>query len=141
MSCKKAVLRHMYKDLVGDSSAAATTSQEEVDERVAAFFEVEEPDLVFDLREAYSGNSSKFDLFWRKAEEFLEEDVGTAVDDRRHSQVIHLAKAISVRDFREQVKQNVLRTRLFHQKHTFVCNSYLQGRRRRQQKGTQGDFR
>ena len=28
---KKAVLWHMYKDLVGDSSAAATTSQEEVD--------------------------------------------------------------------------------------------------------------
>ena len=101
---KKAVLRHMYKDLVGDSSAAATTSQEEVDERVAAFFELEDPDLVFDLREAYNGNSSKFDLCWSKAKEFLEEDVGTAVDDRRHSQVVHLAKAISVRDFREQVK-------------------------------------
>ena len=46
---KKAVLWHMYKDLVGDSSAAATTSQEEVDKRVAAFFKFENPDLVFDL--------------------------------------------------------------------------------------------
>ena len=35
---KKAVLRHMYRDLVGDSSAAATTSQSELDERVNAFF-------------------------------------------------------------------------------------------------------
>jgi len=30
--------------------------------------------------------------------------VGTVVDDRRHSQVVNLAKAISVRDLREQVK-------------------------------------
>lgn len=88
----------------GDSSSAATTRQEEVDERVTAFFELEESDLVFDLRQTYSGNSSKFDLFWSKAKEFLEEDVGTAVDDRRHSQAVHLAKAISVRDLREQVK-------------------------------------
>ena len=70
---KKAVLRHLYKDLLGDSSSAATTRQEAVDERVTAFFELEEPDLVFDLRETYSGNSSKFDLFWSKAKEFLEE--------------------------------------------------------------------
>ena len=31
--------------------------------------------------------------------------MGTAVDDRLHSQVVHLAKAISVHDFRQQVKQ------------------------------------
>ena len=101
-SLKKAVLRHMYKDLVGDTSAAATTSQ--VDDRVAAFFDLEEPDLIYDLRENYAGNGSKFNLFWNKAKEFLEEDLGTAIDDRRHSQVVHLAKAISVRDLKEQVK-------------------------------------
>ena len=102
-SVKKAVLRHLYKDLVGDDSTAATASQEEVDARVSAFFDLEEPDLVFDLRHLYCGRASKFDMFWAKAKEFLEEDVGTAVDDRRHSQVVHLAKAISVRDLREQV--------------------------------------
>ena len=105
-SIKKAVLWHMYKDLVGDSSAAIITSQEEVDERVAAFFELEEPDLIliYDLHETYTGKVSRFDVFWSKAKEFLEEDVGTAVDDRRHSQVVHLAKAILVRDLKEQVK-------------------------------------
>ena len=35
---------------------------------------------------------------------FLSEDIGTAVDERRHSQVTHLAKATSIRDFREQVE-------------------------------------
>lgn len=102
-SVKKSVMRHLYKDLVGDSAAAETTSQADIDARVSAFFDLEEPDLVFDLREVYSGNGSKFDLFWAKAKEFLEEDVGTAVDDRRHTDVVHLAKAVSVRDLREQV--------------------------------------
>ena len=102
-SIKKSVLRHMYKDLVGDLSAAATTSQSELDERVRAFFELEEPGLIYDLRQLYPGRASLYDTFWEKAEEFLEEDIGTAVDDRRHTQVVHLAKAISIRDLREQV--------------------------------------
>ena len=96
-------MRHFYKDLVGDQSAADTTSQAEIDARVSSVFDLEEPDIVFDLRHVYSGNASKFDLFWAKAKEFLEEDIGTAVDDRRHSEVVHLAKAVSVRDLREQV--------------------------------------
>ena len=103
-SCiRKSVLRHMYKDLVGDSSAAAMTSQAELDERVRAFFELEEPGLVYDLRQLYSGRASIYNTFWDVAKAFLEEDVGTPVDDRRHTQVVHLAKAISVRDLREQV--------------------------------------
>jgi len=102
-SVKKAVMRHMYKDLVGDESSASTTSEEEVDARVCAFFDMEEPDLIFDLRQLYSGRASQFDMFWTKAKEFLEEDIGTAVDDRRHSGVVHLTKAVSVRDLREQV--------------------------------------
>ena len=44
-------------------------------------------------------------IFWNKAKKFLEEDIGTAVDDRRHSGVVHVAKAISIRDFRQQVQE------------------------------------
>ena len=106
-SVKKSVLRHVYRDLVGDQSAAETTSQAEVDARVGRFFDLEEPDIVFDFRHVYSGNKSMFDLFWAKANEFLEEDVGTAVDDRRHSEVVHLAKTFSVRDLREQVLKSM----------------------------------
>ena len=65
----------MYKDPVGDLSAADTTSQ------------------------------SLYDTFWEKAKQFLEEDIETAVDDHRHSQVVHLAKAVSVCDLREQVTE------------------------------------
>ena len=102
-SVKTAVLRHLYKDLMGDDPAAAPASQEEVDVTVSTFFDLEEPELGFDLWHLYSGRASMFDMFWAKAKEFLEEDVGTAINDWRHSEVVHLAKAISVRDLSEQV--------------------------------------
>ena len=41
--------------------------------------------------------------FWICTKEYnIEEEVGTAVDDRRHSTVVHIAKAISVCDLRER---------------------------------------
>ena len=78
-----------YCDLTGDKSVGPTLSEKEVDERVDLLFELEEPDFIYDLR---SLNSSKqhYDVFWNKAKEFLEEDIGTAVDDRRHSGVVHV---------------------------------------------------
>lgn len=104
-STKKSVVRHLYKDLVGDASASCNLSESEIDERVAAVVELEEPSLAFDLRDHFSGRQSQFEMFWQKAKEFLEEDVGTATDDRRHSSVVHVAKAISVRDLREKVME------------------------------------
>lgn len=43
-------------------------------------------------------------MFWSERKKFLEESVGTAVDDRRHGEVTHLAKAISVGDLCAQVE-------------------------------------
>ena len=55
------------------------------------------------MHDYYGGQQSKLNTFWTKAKEFIEEDAGTAVDDRRHSSVMHVAKAILVRDLREKV--------------------------------------
>lgn len=44
------------------------------------------------------------EVFWQ---EFLEEGIGTAMDECRHSEVVHVAKAISVRDFKQQVEEGV----------------------------------
>lgn len=66
-------------------------------------FELEDPSLVYDLRHHLAGRQAKFDTFWDEAKTFIHEDIGVAVDDRRHSTVIHIAKAVSVRDLREQV--------------------------------------
>ena len=103
-SANKSVLRYFYKDLTGDVSAASNFTEAEIDARVNMFFELEDPDVTYDLREVHAGRPSKFSVFWEEAKAFLEEDVGTAVDDRRHSDVVHLAKAISIRDFRVQVQ-------------------------------------
>ena len=103
---KKSVLRHFYRDLTGDRATSPSISEKKVDERLSALLELEEPDLIYDLRDVNPGNqSNRYSVFWSKAKEFLEEDVGTAVDDRRHLQVVHIAKAISVRDFKQQVEQ------------------------------------
>ena len=100
---KKSILRYFYKDLTGDASVSDTSDQHEIDERVRLFFELEEPDVALDLRVNNRSGGTMFDIFWEKAKEFLNEDVGVAVDDRRHTQVVHIAKAISVRDFKQQV--------------------------------------
>ena len=103
---KKSVLSHFYRDLTGDRATSPSVSEKEVDERLSALFELEEPDLIYDLRDANPRNQSNhYSVFWSAAKEFLEEDIGTAVDDRRHSQTVHVAKAISVRDFKQQVQQ------------------------------------
>lgn len=71
-------------------------------------FELKEPSLVYYLHDHYGGQKSKFDTFWMKAKELIEEDIGAAVDDRRHSSVTHIAKAISVRDLREKIIERCL---------------------------------
>lgn len=80
--------------------------EEEIDARVKQFLQMEpdDPQTVFDLREVpCPEKKTKYEILWAEAEKFIIEDIGIAVDDRRHCQVTHLARAISVRDFREQV--------------------------------------
>lgn len=58
-----------------------------------------------DLRYLNTGRKTQYDAFWDECSKFLQEVVGTAVDDRRHTNVTHVATAISIRDFRDQVAQ------------------------------------
>ena len=55
---KPAVLRYFYRDLTGDCSSSETLSQEEIDERVFEAIEMEDPDIVMDLRHLNSGYMS-----------------------------------------------------------------------------------
>lgn len=89
---------------VGDQSASDTTPPSVVDERIHLILDMEDPDVIPDLRIHNSGNATKYDVFWQKCEELLAEDIGVAVDDRRHGTITHIARAISVRDLVQQVK-------------------------------------
>ena len=82
-SVKPAVLRYFYHDLTGDSSGSETMNQEEVNLHA---IEIEDFEIVADLRHLNSGNKTKYDVFWDECGKFLEQNIGTstAVDDRRH---------------------------------------------------------
>ena len=61
---------------------------------------------VFDLRFLNSStNRKKIDFFWEYCSKYLNESIGIAADDRRHSDVAHLAQAISIRDLRDEVQK------------------------------------
>lgn len=82
---------HTMYYYLGVITSASSLSEAEIDKRVKLYVEMEDPDIVIDLRELQSGRASKFDCFWNKCEKFLQEDIGLAVDERRHTQVTHVA--------------------------------------------------
>ena len=88
---------------IGDASAASNLSEEEVDKRVKMYVDLEDPDIIMDLRSHNTGHGTKYDIFWTECEKFLQEDIGLAVDERRHTSVTHLARVLSVRDLLQQV--------------------------------------
>ena len=68
--------------------------------------EPSDPNTVFDLRSLNSSSDrKKYDAFWEYCSKYLNEVIGTAVDDRRHSDVVHLAQAISICDLRDEVQK------------------------------------
>ena len=53
--------------------------------------DMEDQDVIVDLHQHNHGAASKYESFWNECGKFLKEDIGTAVDDRRHGEVTHLA--------------------------------------------------
>ncbi len=100
---KPFVLRSIYRELTGDASGASTTSEAAIDERLKEAMSHEDIDIIVDLREENEWRTGKYDTFWTKCTEFLQEC--TAVPDRRHGDVSFMAKAISTRDLISQVSQ------------------------------------
>ena len=106
-SVQPAVLRYFYRDLTGDCSAPSNLTKAELDGRVRQVLDMEpeDPQMIIDLRSLNSSaEHAKYDVFWDHCSQHLNESIGTTVDDRQHSEVVHLAQAISVRDLRDQVK-------------------------------------
>ena len=66
----------------------------------------DDPELVLDLRRA-NGNpqSTIFDAFWRELPDYLDEI--TAVDERRHGDVMHMPLTISVYHLQELIKKRL----------------------------------
>ena len=61
-------LREMYRQLTGDTSAASCESEKDIDERLRQALDLEDPDIVVDLRHHNKGQPSKYDKFWEACE-------------------------------------------------------------------------
>jgi hypothetical protein len=93
--------------LTGDVSAAENTIEAKVDERVRFALELGNPDITINLWEHKDKKSSKFNIFWKVAAQFLAgkvADAVTAVDEHRHDTIVYLATAISVNDLLHQIE-------------------------------------
>lgn len=95
------VMREMYRCLTGDSSASTNLSEATVDERIQRILQLQDPDILPDLRHFNEGRPEKYQVFWEYCKKFIEEC--SAVDERRHGETTHLACAMSVRDLVEKV--------------------------------------
>ena len=94
--------RHIYKLLTGDASSSTNEVEKQVDIRVQQAFDLQDPDVIMDLREHKEGKPPKYSEFFDKTKSYLE-NVVEAADERRHDIYTHLATAISVRDLLQQV--------------------------------------
>ena len=87
-NAKPAHLRYVYSELTGDVSAPINFMQADVDTRIRLFIDLEDPNIITDLRTLNSsGERTKYDQFWEECDAVLNEEVDTAVDDRRHSEI------------------------------------------------------
>ena len=84
---KSAILREAYKRLTGDSSAASYESEEIVDKRVRDMLDMEDPDLIWDLRVNNQGRPEEFSAYLEECKKYIDGVAQTAVDDRRHDDV------------------------------------------------------
>lgn len=101
-------LRSIFRNLTGDQSAATNLNEAEIDRRFDFALLAEDSDIIVDLRHAPPGKvSEKFNVFFRATEEYLSNDVGVAVQERRHGEELYLAKAISFSDLHSRVKERV----------------------------------
>ena len=91
----------MYRFLTRDASAAVSSNQRAVDDRVLEFLiQYDAPEMIYDL---WKNNGrpmdTKLDSFWNALDSYLEEVC--VVQERRHSDNMYMPLAISCQDLIE----------------------------------------
>ena len=66
-----AVLREIYQELTGDSSAAPTAISKEMQARLRVALETDDPEIVYDLRHLNEGRRCEFDSFWDATKAYI----------------------------------------------------------------------
>ncbi|SMN01555.1 hypothetical protein SPONL_2127 [uncultured Candidatus Thioglobus sp.] len=83
-------------------------AEQAVNERIAqALVHLDDPDILLDLRKLNGKvKNTAFDHFWEELQLYLDE-LNPAVDERRHSAVLHMPIAISIRHLREIISDRL----------------------------------
>ena len=68
---KPAIARELYRRFVGDVSAAESTSEALVDQRVQAFLDCKDEEVMWDLREKNAGRPEKYSVFFEHCQKYL----------------------------------------------------------------------
>ncbi|XP_052249975.1 uncharacterized protein LOC127858198 isoform X2 [Dreissena polymorpha] len=104
---KPAVLRHMYRFLTEDDTAAESRRQEEVNNRVTEFLlNSDSTELLYDLRKNNGRpKDTRLDPFWDLMSSHLD-NIGV-VDERRHGDKLYMPVAISVENLIETVAKDL----------------------------------
>ncbi|XP_014674480.1 PREDICTED: uncharacterized protein LOC106814652 [Priapulus caudatus] len=105
---QRVALRSIFKNLTGDQSAAHDTDEKAIDKRFQVALLCEDPGIVVDLRTVKLPNQrDTFATFFAETERYLSEEVGVAVQERRHGEQLYLAKAVSLNDLHRRVQERV----------------------------------
>ena len=85
-----------------------TAVEAAIDDRVAeVVLATNDPQIILDLRKLNGDpQSTKFDVFWSELATYLEEAT-LAVDDRRHSDILHMPLTISIRHILDIVSERL----------------------------------
>ena len=101
-------LRGIFRELTGDKAATSSANESEIDRRFQYAVLSEDPGILVDLRHASPDHKKdSFRPFFQECEKYLSEDVGVAVQERRHGDMLYLAKAISIKDLHTRVKERM----------------------------------
>ena len=94
-------MTELYQFPTNDSSV--TSISDVLQQRLKFLLDSQDPEVVYDLRDANPGRPTIFEPFWCAVESLINDKALAAVDSRRHGIVCHFALAYSVRDLRDQV--------------------------------------
>lgn len=104
---KPAVLRHMYRFLTSDGTAAESENEAEVDERLTDFLlNSDSTELLYDLRKNNGRpKDPELDPFWDALGKYLERI--SVIHERRHGDHMYMPIDMSIESLIDTVKQDL----------------------------------
>ena len=100
-------MKEICCQLTGDASALSSNNEEEVDECVCQALDLEDAEVVVDLRHHNKSHTGKYEPFGEVCEQCIESNIELADDDRQYDCIAHLANALSVNDLVSEVSKTV----------------------------------